>query len=209
MNTVPVLLNIQTGTRINLAATKLFKHLRESTMLTQQLTKWSWQGSLSAKCICEFYKKPRMMDYLELFLCFSVNWLGTIVKRSISMFSAQATQEFSIGTNTNTILANKTSNINRWTPTRSTRHLHEHHYICCKMSGSSCQMSVANLRQIETLCSVPRELCWPWYQGSWGQHGAHLGPTGPRWAPCLLHELWPVLQPSWPRPFYRIFSPPS
>ena len=23
-------------------------------------------------------------------------------------------------------------------------------------------------------------------QGSWGQHGAHLGPTGPRWAPC-----WP------------------
>ena len=27
----------------------------------------------------------------------------------------------------------------------------------------------------------------PWQQGSWGQHGAHLGPTGPRWAPC-----WPV-----------------
>ena len=22
----------------------------------------------------------------------------------------------------------------------------------------------------------------PWLQGSWGQHGAHLGPTGPRWA---------------------------
>ena len=21
----------------------------------------------------------------------------------------------------------------------------------------------------------------PWEQGSWGQHGAHLGPTGPRW----------------------------
>ena len=29
----------------------------------------------------------------------------------------------------------------------------------------------------------------PWLQGSWGQHGAHLGPTGPRWAPCLPHEL--------------------
>ena len=29
----------------------------------------------------------------------------------------------------------------------------------------------------------------PWYQGSWGQHGAHLGPTGPRWAPCWPHEL--------------------
>ena len=25
-------------------------------------------------------------------------------------------------------------------------------------------------------------------QGSWGQHGAHLGPTGPRWAPCWPHE---------------------
>ena len=29
----------------------------------------------------------------------------------------------------------------------------------------------------------------PWLQGSWGQHGAHLGPTGPRWAPCWPHEL--------------------
>ena len=28
-----------------------------------------------------------------------------------------------------------------------------------------------------------------WMQGSWGQHGAHLGPTGPRWAPCWPHEL--------------------
>ena len=25
--------------------------------------------------------------------------------------------------------------------------------------------------------------------GSWGQHGAHLGPTGPRWAPCWPHDL--------------------
>ena len=25
-------------------------------------------------------------------------------------------------------------------------------------------------------------------QGSWGQHGAHLGPVGPRWAPCRPHE---------------------
>ena len=23
---------------------------------------------------------------------------------------------------------------------------------------------------------------------SWGQHGAHLGPVGPRWAPCWPHE---------------------
>ena len=26
----------------------------------------------------------------------------------------------------------------------------------------------------------------PWWQGSWGQDWAHLGPTGPRWAPCTL-----------------------
>ena len=23
---------------------------------------------------------------------------------------------------------------------------------------------------------------------SWGQHGAHLGPVGPRWTPCWIHE---------------------
>ena len=28
----------------------------------------------------------------------------------------------------------------------------------------------------------------PREQGSWGQHGAHLGPVGPRWAPCGPHE---------------------
>ena len=28
-----------------------------------------------------------------------------------------------------------------------------------------------------------------WKRGSWGQHGAHLGPTGPRWAPCWPHEF--------------------
>ena len=29
----------------------------------------------------------------------------------------------------------------------------------------------------------------PWQQGLFGQHGAHLGPTGPRWVPCSPHEL--------------------
>ena len=29
----------------------------------------------------------------------------------------------------------------------------------------------------------------PWQQGSWDQHGAHLGPPGPRWAPWWPHEL--------------------
>ena len=36
-----------------------------------------------------------------------------------------------------------------------------------------------------TICYRPccsREQCW------WGQHRAHLGPCGPRWAPCFPHE---------------------
>ena len=28
----------------------------------------------------------------------------------------------------------------------------------------------------------------PRLQGSWDQHGAHLGPVSPRWAPCWPHE---------------------
>ena len=28
----------------------------------------------------------------------------------------------------------------------------------------------------------------PKWQSSWGQHGAHLGPVGPSWAPCWPHE---------------------
>ena len=40
----------------------------------------------------------------------------------------------------------------------------------------------------------------PWYQGSWGQHGVHLGQTGPRWAPfwplepCYLWSLFLTLK---------------
>ena len=30
---------------------------------------------------------------------------------------------------------------------------------------------------------------YPWQQGSQDQHGAHLGPIGPRWAPCWPHDL--------------------
>ena len=30
---------------------------------------------------------------------------------------------------------------------------------------------------------------WYMYQGSWGQHRAHLRPTWPRWAQCWPHEL--------------------
>ena len=28
----------------------------------------------------------------------------------------------------------------------------------------------------------------PRKQNSWGQHGVHLGPVGPKWAPCWPHE---------------------
>ena len=33
-----------------------------------------------------------------------------------------------------------------------------------------------------------RHRCLPRYQSSWGQHGTHLGPVGPRWSPCWPHE---------------------
>ena len=39
----------------------------------------------------------------------------------------------------------------------------------------------------------------PWYQSSWGQHGAHLGPDGPRWAPCwpTNFDIWVNLVHGW------------
>ena len=42
-------------------------------------------------------------------------------------------------------------------------------------------------------CSIKCDqtiLIWeyPRKQSSWGQHGAHLGPVGPIWAPCWPHE---------------------
>ena len=35
---------------------------------------------------------------------------------------------------------------------------------------------------VRPIWTIPRQ------QSSWGQHGAHLGPVGPRWAPCWPHE---------------------
>ena len=53
----------------------------------------------------------------------------------------------------------------------------------------------------------------PWQQGSWGQHGAHLGPTGPWWAPCWPHELcylgcypFEVLLHLWAKQAERIYQ---
>ena len=33
-------------------------------------------------------------------------------------------------------------------------------------------------------CFYVTAMAHPREQSSWGQHGAHLGPVGPRWAPC-------------------------
>ena len=47
-------------------------------------------------------------------------------------------------------------------------------------------------------CGIP--LYYLRYQSSWGQHGAHLGPVGPRWAPCWSHE------PCYQRPYWAYHS---
>ena len=41
----------------------------------------------------------------------------------------------------------------------------------------------------ETHKRVPSIASLAWQQGPYGQHGAHLVPTGPTWAPCWPHEL--------------------
>ena len=40
-----------------------------------------------------------------------------------------------------------------------------------------------------SLASLTCIISLPSKQGSWGQHGAHLGPTGLRWAPRWAHQL--------------------
>ena len=35
---------------------------------------------------------------------------------------------------------------------------------------------------------ILKHVAIPRQQGSWGQHGAHLGTTGPRWTPCWPRE---------------------
>ena len=45
----------------------------------------------------------------------------------------------------------------------------------------------SNTHSIKWLRCLLNHSC-PWEQGSWGLHGAHLGPTAPRWAPCWPYE---------------------
>ena len=47
--------------------------------------------------------------------------------------------------------------------------------------------SVSNRSKPHVYLHKSSEWC-PKEQGSWGHHKAHLGPVGPRWAPCWSHE---------------------
>ena len=68
-------------------------------------------------------------------------------------------------------------------------------YLCpCKISAKiihiSCNSSsfVSPTRKPWRISSFPRLVCVATYPDS-KVHGAKLGPTGPRWAPCWPHEL--------------------
>ena len=61
-------------------------------------------------------------------------------------------------------------------------------WIC---EESSSEANVNNNNKTPRRCQrqMGLKLYIPWERGSWGQHGSHLGPTGPRWAPCWPYEL--------------------
>ena len=61
---------------------------------------------------------------------------------------------------------------------------------------------------ISYCCHLHGTDAYPSQQGSWGQHGVHLGPTGPRWTPCWPHELCYMgyYGNSTGRPFIRLVS---
>ena len=80
----------------------------------------------------------------------------------------------------------------------------------CKRHHTSCCTAVNLAGSIVAQKQTPKKITWseklralhfndgsedqfpevscPWRQGSLGPHGAHLGPAGPRWAPCWPHE---------------------
>ena len=71
-------------------------------------------------------------------------------------------------------------------------------------SSSGSMIKMSRLYQV-------RRTCLPWEQGSWGQHGAHLGPTGPRLAPSWPHELCYLgyLVPNLPHTVLTVFPHPT
>ena len=75
--------------------------------------------------------------------------------------------------------------------------------VWCLTNIPSCKLTVKirptndhdlwKIRKQLSWCQIQRAMSnpkweYPWLQSSWGQHGAHLGPTGPRWSPCWPHE---------------------
>ena len=78
-----------------------------------------------------------------------------------------------------------------------------HYGVACIMANSACVVEIdavgrEHMLKIWFEANSPNDLCdirgWlphslPQKQGPWGQHGTHLGLTGPRWAPCWPHEL--------------------
>ena len=67
--------------------------------------------------------------------------------------------------------------------------------FCCWPLHTSCYSNQKYIFAIFTHhCSLsivwhgPEFHWYPRQQSSWGQHGAHLGPVGPSWAPCWPHE---------------------
>ena len=66
--------------------------------------------------------------------------------------------------------------------------IHYPHCLSAKsIAWNQYKLTIHNKNKITTKVT---EVSWklPWQQGSCGKHGAHLGPTGPRWAPCWPHE---------------------
>ena len=73
--------------------------------------------------------------------------------------------------------------------------------ILCKDNCTPRRLILEILRYVRNWCRlhiltvllhyISTAIHWSisWEQGSLRQHGAHLGPTGPRWTPCWPHEL--------------------
>ena len=57
----------------------------------------------------------------------------------------------------------------------------------CAAPASLAGIALMDAHPVDMECYEGKCEWIPWEQGSWDQHGAHLGPTGPRWAPCWPH----------------------
>ena len=88
-----------------------------------------------------------------------------------------------------------------WLNIKMTSHQYRKSHCCDKTilqpsylhNGISYTGKTTSLYWIRALMAIIETAILLLYPDSMGQHGAHLGPTGPRWAPCWAHELcYPV-----------------